>query len=610
MEERARLQWRGRLEFLFTNMGYTVGLGNIWRFPYRCYINGGGAFMIPYLLALILCSFPTLFLEMFLGQIASEGAISIWKICPLLKGVGWAMIFNLLMTNIYYSVIVMYSLFYMTVAFVNIGGPLPWQCANTTEQPELCQNHSTSEHYWNRFVLRVHGEGDNVGRDPKGFDNLGAVVGRNCICLLFVWLFLFYCCLRGIRSIAKVTYVTATFPVLLLLILLVRGVTLPGYKVGVHYFINPDWSKLSDLSIWASAATQAMYSIGVGFGSHIVLASYNKFHNNLFRDGVVLCIANTGTSLLCGFIVFLFIGHAADTLNKPISDVVDNGPGLIFISYIQGISQLPGSALWVFLFFTMVFTLGLDSLFVMVWTIYASIEDVFPSKVVRRKKSILLGICSLHFILGIPLVTDGGIHIVVMMDHYASNFSFTMFLLLESVAVCWIYGLKKFIADMELMVGKRFIWAQWYLRLTWMTTVPAFSIFIFIASAISYSPSSYNEQEVTSRGETIGLLIIVTPIIITGVTALIQVIRHREHRMTNVWKMVRLSTSESSSWGPRNTDDRVQTRYVDNIDIQLASRETPNLTHTYQPAPNPSSQSSNAPCIPVVSFALEDQAKK
>lgn len=248
MESRTtRLQWVGKLEYLMCSVGYTVGLGNLWRFPHSFYVNGGGVFFIPYTIAVLLCAFPMLFLEMFLGQFASEGAITIWKFCPIFKGIGWAIMFNLFITNIYYVVIVMYSFYYMLVSFVNIGGVLPWQkcpvdavwrtskCSENPYvfPPEMTDNEkinqvsklmdkncvnmsiagmsyetfkenfqhcidytSPEEEYWNRFVLGVH--------ESTGFDDLGPVVGRNALCLLVVWFFIFYCCLRGIRTIAKV----------------------------------------------------------------------------------------------------------------------------------------------------------------------------------------------------------------------------------------------------------------------------------------------------------------------------------------------------------------------------------------------------------------------
>jgi len=253
MANRARVKWVRKLEFLFTELGYMIGLGNIWRFPYRCYIYGGGTFLIPYLLTVVLCAIPVLFLEMFLGQFASTGAITIWSICPLFKGIGWAILFNILTICIYYSVIVMYSFYYMLVSFVSIGGDLPWTSCTRSWNTPLCVNQafpdidalandnakisslqslldpeciarsyngsvrnfdnydvfkqkfehcmknfkSSEEEYWNRFVLGEH--------ESDGFTRLGPVDERNAICLLIVWIFTFYCCIRGIRSIAKVT---------------------------------------------------------------------------------------------------------------------------------------------------------------------------------------------------------------------------------------------------------------------------------------------------------------------------------------------------------------------------------------------------------------------
>ena len=246
-----RMQWKGKLEFLFAGFGYTIGLGNIWRFPYRCYVNGGGAFLIPYFIATIFCTFPLLLMEMLLGQFASEGPVTIWRFCPIFEGVGWAMLFNVFITNISYIVIVMYAMFYMLVAFVNIGQPLPWQQCDSNDvdkwNTRLCRVEpfpnfdaldtesskidayihllkttcnvtrtatmtflefkdihkyceigytSPEEEYWNRFVLESH--------ESDGVNDLGAVSGRNVLALLLVWVIVFYCCMKGVRSLSKV----------------------------------------------------------------------------------------------------------------------------------------------------------------------------------------------------------------------------------------------------------------------------------------------------------------------------------------------------------------------------------------------------------------------
>jgi len=245
MEDRARMQWGGKLEYLFTGIGYSVGLGNIWRFPHKFVKNGGGTVLIPYLLTVCLCIFPIIIMEAFLGQFSSSGPVAVWNYCPILKGVGFGIVFNTFVTAIYYAIITMYAFYYMTVSFVSIGDKLPWQSCNDEHswKTNLCNDkpypdisklgdtekisamstlaqsaciaggstdnytafmiqkqhcfdfRSPEEEYWNRFVLGVH--------DSTGIDDVGPVVGRNVICLFIIWAFVFYCCLRGIRSIAK-----------------------------------------------------------------------------------------------------------------------------------------------------------------------------------------------------------------------------------------------------------------------------------------------------------------------------------------------------------------------------------------------------------------------
>lgn len=269
---------------------------------------------------------------------------------------------------------------------------------------------------------------------------------------------------------------------MILLVLLARGLTLEGSEVGIAFYTTADWEKLKDLSIWSSASTQNIYSVGVAFGAHIALASHNRFHNNLFRDATILTLFNTLTSILGGFVVFSFLGHASVKLNRPLNEIFDQGPGLIFISYLQGISQLPGSAVWAFLFFIVVFTLGVDSVFVMVWTIYVAIEDAFPNIFLKYGRYIHIAMCILPFILGLPLVTKGGIHMLVVMDRYTSDFNLTLFLILECIAVCWVYGLKRFTEDVAMKLGKINPVLMWYLKCTWTVSAPGFCLVKILSS--------------------------------------------------------------------------------------------------------------------------------
>ena len=279
-----------------------------------------------------------------------------------------------------------------------------------------------------------------------------------------------------LQILFQVVYVTATFPFALLFVLLLRGVTLDGHYEGIKYYMKPDWEKLSDLQIWSSGATQAMYSLGVAFGTHISLASHNQAKNNILRDAILIGIVNSCISFFGGFVIFSFLGHASERLNKPVDQVYDHGPGILFISYVQGISQLPAASLWSFLFFLTVFTFALDSSFMMVWTLYDSIEDYFPEIFRRRGKWILLAACLTLFVLSLPHVTNGGIHFVMLMERYTSDFTLVLFIVLEMVAVCWIYGINRFITDLESIIGKKPKAFWWFWKFTWMVSCPVYAV--------------------------------------------------------------------------------------------------------------------------------------
>ena len=150
-------------------------------------------------------------------------------------------------------------------------------------------------------------------------------------------------------------------PYVVLTILLVRGLMLEGAMDGITFYLTVDWNKLLDTRVWIDAAIQIFYSVGAGFGVHLAYASYNKFHNNCYRDCLVTSAVNSFTSLFSGFVIFTYLGYMAKSQNKSIEDVADQGPGLVFEVYPQAVATLPGSQFWSVIFFFMLIMLGMDS---------------------------------------------------------------------------------------------------------------------------------------------------------------------------------------------------------------------------------------------------------
>ncbi|GFU47434.1 sodium-dependent dopamine transporter [Trichonephila clavipes] len=159
----------------------------------------------------------------------------------------------------------------------------------------------------------------------------------------------------------NVVWFTALFPYVVLLVLLVRGCTLPGAAEGIKFYLTPDFSALADANVWVDAATQVFFSLGPGFGVLLAFASYNKFHNNVYRDALLTSAVNSATSFLSGFVIFSVLGYMAHKAHVEVKDVATEGPGLVFIVYPEAIATMPGSSFWSIMFFLMLLTLGLDS---------------------------------------------------------------------------------------------------------------------------------------------------------------------------------------------------------------------------------------------------------
>lgn len=337
----SRGAWGGKLEFILTCIGYAIGLGNVWRFPYLTYKNGGGAFLIPYVLMAILIGMPLFFFELSFGQFASLGPIVIWKVSPIMKGVGFAMVFTSLMITLYYNVIICWCLYFLLASMTD---KLPWEsCGNYWNSarctlPEEYQYinwtykvidgmnltkadlKSPSDEYFYNQVLQM------TPAEEGGIGNLGTVVLQLACCLFVCWVIVFFVLVKGISSLGKVVYFTSTFPYVLLTIMLIRGVTLEGAGMGIEFYLIPDWSKLLDATVWSDAANQIFYAVGVSTGSLIALASYNDFRNNALRDAIIVPITNCLTSFYAGFVIFSVLGYMAHTKGVSVDEVAADGP--------------------------------------------------------------------------------------------------------------------------------------------------------------------------------------------------------------------------------------------------------------------------------------------
>ncbi|XP_067658349.1 sodium- and chloride-dependent glycine transporter 1-like [Haliotis asinina] len=564
-----RGNWSNWLEFLFSMIGSMVGMGNIWRFPYICYHSGGAAFLIPYFLAMFLCGMPAILVELMYSQYSNLGPGRVWIICPLFQGIGYGMVVLISIVGVYYNVILAWTLFYFVGSFSSV---LPWSTCDNEWNTDLCRTRTNlsnlplhgnetlvnttlsylgtanfsklvhitdeavtpSEEYWRYHVLQM----------SSGIGDMGSIRWQLLVCLLVAWLVVLLSLIKGIKSSGKVVYVAATVPYMILVALLVRGLLLPGAVEGVKYYSIPQWTKLMDAKVWRNAASQVFYSVGIGNGGIVTLSSYNKFHNNCYRDALVLPVLDCLTSWFAGFIIFVFLGYMAHQSNLPISEVVKEGPGLAFMAYPDAVTTMPLPQLWACLFFLMLFIVGLDSQFVHVQTIVTALTDAFPASLRHRKLLVTASVCLIGFILGLTCVTQGGIYVLTLIDWYVGTISLVVLAMSEMLVLAWIYGVNRLYDDLEMMIGYRVspVWKP-----MWLVATPLFVLVLLIAGLTSMSPVALGGKEFPSWAQAVGWLIAVCPLLPIPVGMVLAIWTEKDRSLKE--RLIK-ATKPRKEWGP------------------------------------------------------------
>ncbi|XP_067126213.1 sodium- and chloride-dependent glycine transporter 2-like isoform X1 [Centruroides vittatus] len=574
-----RGQWGSKAEFILSCVGLSVGIGNVWRFPYLAYQNGGGAFLFPYFILMIFIGKPLYLMELALGQYSNLGPMSVWRCFPLAKGVGAAMVIVSIMVAIYYNVIMGYTLFYFGQSFRSV---LPWNgcydwwgadnstcyvrdknstlCSTLQKQLNLssiegltnCTNatQTSSEQFWEKYVL-------NITSSPE---ELGEIKWDLSVCLLVSWIVVFLCLMKGVKSSGKVVYFTATFPYLILIILLVFGATLKGASKGIYYFFVPEWNKLLEIGVWRKAAEQLFFSLSISWGGLIMFGSYNKFGNKVHRDAFFVSSLDFVTSLIAGIVIFSVLGNMAEEMGIDIKDIVKGGQGLAFVAYPEALAQLKVPQLWSVLFFFMLFLLGLDSEFALLETFLTALYDELP-KMRNYKVLITFLTCASCFLLGLPCVTQGGQYVLNLMDTYGGGYSVLVIAVFELLALMWGYGVRRFCSDLEFMLGFR---PNYFWQICWAVVAPLVLAFIFIYSLTEHKSITYDTIPYPEWADGIGWVLVLITILQIPLWAIYVLIKNRNN--------IRNAFKPEPSWGPGDPDARRRRLNDENPEIVLSGR--------------------------------------
>ncbi|XP_063428114.1 sodium- and chloride-dependent glycine transporter 2-like [Mytilus trossulus] len=523
-----RETWGSWFEFVFSCIGSMVGLGNVWRFPYICFKNGGGAFLIPYFIFMFAMAMPLMFMEFSIAQYSSLGPGRLFLCCPLFKGIGYGIILMCVISASYYSTVISWTLFYLGNSFLS---PLPWTSCNNTWNTQDCyirsfsegdamnstvtfsnitqfnngsvhvEAYTSSEEFWENRVLGL----------TSSINNIGILRWELVLCSLGTWTVVILALIKGIKSSGKFMLFASTLPYVFLLILLIRGLLLPGALDGIKYFFIPRWQDLKKFSVWSDAAVQVFYSSSLGIGELLTLSSHNRFKNNCQRDAMILPFVDAFTSIFAGCVIFSTLGYTAAAANLDIDMVVKQGPGIAFVVYPDALATLPFPQIWSALFFLLLFMIGTNSLVVVVQVIGGGMFDTFPNLSASKRTLVTMSICLLGFLTTLIYTTQGGMYVLQLVDWYLSSIPRMFIMLLESIVIIYIYGVRRLSKDIEMMLGKQpsKIW-----KFFWLFVTPPLLTIIWVIMVFQLKTIKYGEIPYPSWSIAFGWILGMVPIFI------------------------------------------------------------------------------------------------
>jgi NSS family neurotransmitter:Na+ symporter len=461
MENRG--QWSSRLTFILAAIGSAVGLGNAWRFPGLAAKHGGGTFLVVYLAAMLLMGIPLLMMEISISRKFRKGAIeSMRGIGKKWEFVGWSATSNAFVIVCYYSVVFAWVI----LMFVN-----SWQFAGMTGKSK-----PASELF---FKLT-----ETTGK-IEGFGIPWIVL----LCLVIAWALIFFCIRNGANSVGKVVKFTVFAPVVLLVIMAIKGCTMPGSEAGLAKLFIPDPNAFNDPTLWVDAIGQVFYSLSIMMAIMFAYGSYLGDDANVAGDAIIIAFSDMAISVLSGVVMFATMGGTG-----MLNDITASGIGTAFIVYPQAIVNLTDigwlNALFGAIFYLMLITLAIDSAFSIVEGVSAAISDKFHIK----PKKVTIAICIIAGIISLLFVTKAGLAWLDIVDNWANSFNLIIIGILECVAIGWTFNLRKVLKEVNKNT-KRFRAPYWWFAASVKFISPVLLAALFIWNIVTLfvqSGGTYN----------------------------------------------------------------------------------------------------------------------
>ncbi len=443
--------------FILAAVGSAVGLGNIWRFPYVAYENGGGAFLIPYLVALVTAGLPFLLLDYSLGHRNRGSApLAFARISRKLQMFGWWQVGICFMIAVYYAAVVAWA-----VRFTGFSVNQAWG-----SDPEA-------------FFF-----GDFLKAGDPGLT--AEFVPGVLIPLAIVWAIVLLVLVLGVKR--GIGWLSIVFIPLLVLAFvgLVQAVLLPGATAGLNAFFEPNWSVLASPSVWAAAYGQIFFSLSVGFGIMITYSSYVGRKNNMTGSGIVVGLANSSFELLAGIGVFSALGFMAQASGVEVSEVATSGLGLAFIAFPAIISEAPAGALLGLLFFGSLVVAGLTSLVSVIEVVISAVRDKFELNRVAATLAVVLPSAAISLVF---FSTTSGVYVLDIVDHFVNQFGILLVAVASTIAVAWAARALPDLAQHMNRTGSLKLGRLWYAFIGGIT--PLVLAFVLINQFIADTATPY-----------------------------------------------------------------------------------------------------------------------
>ncbi|MGO2931800.1 sodium-dependent transporter [Microbacterium sp.] len=397
--------------FILSAIGSAVGLGNIWRFPYVAYEGGGGAFLIPYLCALLTAGIPLLFFDYAIGhRFRGSAPLAFRRMHRAAEPLGWWQVLICVIIAVYYAVIVAWAAMYTW-----FSAQLTWGAGNE------------EDFFFSEFLQM--GDVASGGLSMEFVPQVG-------VPLLIVWVVTIVIMGLGVkRGIGAVNMVLLPLLTLMFIVLVVQALFLPGAMDGLNAFFTPNWAALADPGVWAAAYGHIFFSLSVAFGIMVTYSSYLKRKTDLTGSGLVVGFANSGFEILAGIGVFAALGFMAQAQAVDVIDVASDGIGLAFVAFPTIVSQAAGGPIIGVLFFGALTFAGLTSMISILEVIVAAIQDKLGWGRVRATLivTIPLGVISMAF-----FSTTTALAVLDTADAFVNAFGIMAVALVAVIVVAWM----------------------------------------------------------------------------------------------------------------------------------------------------------------------------